>query len=92
MSGTSGSPEWNQDTNPYPLGSVSWTSQPITQGWQCPQCKRIFGPFVQECSHCNSDEFLNCGGVTVKSSSDTVWITADELERNIANMIHEAVR
>ena len=26
------------------------------QGWQCPQCGRIYGPFVQECYHCNSFE------------------------------------
>lgn len=24
------------------------------QGWQCPLCKRIYGPFVQECYKCNN--------------------------------------
>lgn len=26
------------------------------QGWQCPLCKRIYGPFVQECYNCNNRE------------------------------------
>lgn len=33
---------------------------PIQQGWQCPVCKRIFSPFVMECSY--------CGGGTVASN------------------------
>lgn len=30
----------------YQLGAM--------QGWQCPLCKRIYGPFIQECLHCNN--------------------------------------
>ena len=26
------------------------------QGWQCPLCKRIYGPFVKECYNCNNRE------------------------------------
>ena len=32
----------------YQLGAM--------QGWQCPLCKKIYGPFVQECLHCNNTE------------------------------------
>ena len=27
------------------------------QGWQCPLCNRIFGPFVQECLYCKKKEY-----------------------------------
>ncbi len=30
----------------YQLGAM--------QGWQCPLCKRIYGPFVRECFNCNN--------------------------------------
>lgn len=33
---------------------------PIQQGWQCPACKRILSPYVNECSY--------CGGGTVASN------------------------
>lgn len=26
------------------------------QGWQCPVCKKIYAPFIQECLHCNNVE------------------------------------
>lgn len=36
------------------------------QGWQCPLCKRIYGPFVQECLRCNNVEMtLKIGDVNI---------------------------
>lgn len=32
---------------------------PIPQGWQCPQCKRIYSPDVAECGHCRPKEHSN---------------------------------
>lgn len=26
----------------------------ISQGWQCPICKNVWAPFVQECFNCNN--------------------------------------
>lgn len=28
----------------------------VQQGWQCPLCSRIYGPYVQECYYCNTRE------------------------------------
>lgn len=25
----------------------------MNQGWQCPVCRRVYGPFVPECGYCN---------------------------------------
>lgn len=28
----------------------------VTQGWQCPICKRVYAPFVQKCFYCGEKE------------------------------------
>lgn len=43
------------------------------QGWQCPQCGRIYAPFVQECYHCNSFEST----LTTTTTEGTNPITLD---------------
>lgn len=28
----------------------------VMQGWQCPKCRRVWGPQVKECARCNQQE------------------------------------
>jgi len=30
------------------------------QGWQCPQCKRIYSPAVRECAACAPEATVGC--------------------------------
>lgn len=37
----------------YKSFSGTYTSEsPVTQGWQCPICKRVMAPFMSYCSWC----------------------------------------
>lgn len=31
----------------------------VQQGWQCPVCKRVYAPFVRECSCCGRNTVTN---------------------------------
>ena len=31
----------------------------VQQGWQCPVCKRVYAPFVSECSYCGRNAVTN---------------------------------
>ena len=33
----------------------------VQLGWQCPVCKRVYAPFVRECSYCGINEVTNIG-------------------------------
>lgn len=33
----------------------------VQQGWQCPVCKRVYAPFVSECSYCGRETVTNIG-------------------------------
>lgn len=46
------------------------------QGWQCPLCKRIYGPFVPECLRCNNVE------MTLKVGDKVI----EELKKNTNKM------
>ncbi len=46
------------------------------QGWQCPLCKRIYGPFVPECLKCNNVE------MTLKIGDKGI----EELEKNMTKL------
>lgn len=32
--------------------TTNHTKPVAPQGWQCPQCRRIYAPTVEECKHC----------------------------------------
>lgn len=54
------------DTNYYKVGTI--------QGWQCPICKRVLAPFVQECP-CKGQEIKNYTTVSTQSqNSKTITI------------------
>lgn len=42
----------------------------VQQGWQCPVCKRVYAPFVRECSHCERNTVTNIESGTSQSIID----------------------
>lgn len=40
------------------------------EGWICPKCSRVWGPFVMACQPCNSTELV--------SASDTVTLSPSQ--------------
>lgn len=42
--------------NEQPVYTSGYMKVLAQQGWQCPLCNRIYGPFVQECYHCNNQK------------------------------------
>lgn len=33
---------------------LNYVKNMCQEGWRCPQCGKIYSPFVQECYHCNT--------------------------------------
>lgn len=31
----------------------------VFMGWKCPQCGRVFSPYLHTCPYCTGNEFLN---------------------------------
>lgn len=60
---------WDKDrfpqlNDPYPYPT---TTQPFPfsnmftapQGWQCPQCRKVYAPHVDECASCNHKDSMS---------------------------------
>ena len=50
-------PNWNNN----------WFTQ---QGWQCPNCGRIYSPNTMECLHCNYMEIKTTTSTDVKNDEE----------------------
>ncbi len=48
---------------------IGYVKEGASQGWQCPQCERVYSPWQYECFHCNNDK-----PTTVVASTDD-WST-----------------
>lgn len=35
---------------------LNYVKNMCQEGWRCPQCGKIYSPFVQECYHCNAKQ------------------------------------
>lgn len=86
---------WNDVQKPYDGPSLN--EQPVytsgymkvlaQQGWQCPLCNRIYGPFVQECYHCNNQKTTLTTSTypettTGKSQSYTITYPSEKLGKH----------
>lgn len=38
----------------YPISNENFQEKPHLQGWECPKCGSVYGPFVQICGQCRN--------------------------------------
>jgi len=69
------------DTDWWSTGT--WFPRTVQAGWECPRCRCVFSPYVNECSHCNDEySFADCQ-IKLREAEEDELSTLDDLKAEL---------
>ena len=67
-------PAYETGTAVYPQTGTFYAHTMPPQGWQCPECKHVYAPHVDECKRCPGKHFVSSSSGT----TTTTWMNCPE--------------